>query len=221
MISLRMIEIAKMVKTGMVVADIGTDHAFLPIYLVQKGISPRVYACDVREGPLAIAARNIASYGFDDRIETILSDGFEKVPEDAETAVIAGMGFFTAKKIIEDAGERIQKLKEIIVEVNRDVRQLRRWISDKGYTVSQEKYIHDKGHDYIAIAFCTENSGPLSEEEILTGTALLQKEDPAYQNYCHREIDKIKKILTVCQQDDERIPGLENDLHLWLKQIKT
>ena len=100
MISQRMIEIAKMVKTGMVVADIGTDHAFLPIYLVQKGISPHVYACDVREGPLAIAARNIASYGFDDRIEIILSDGFEKVPEDAETAVIAGMGFFTAKKIL-------------------------------------------------------------------------------------------------------------------------
>jgi len=178
MISHRMIEIAKMVKTGMAVADIGTDHAFLPIYLVENGISPHVYACDVREGPLAIARKNIASAGFSSKIDTILCDGFDKVPAAAEIAVIAGMGFYTARKIIEDAAEKIQGFKEIIVEVNRDVIQLRQWISEKRYTVTQEKYIIDKGHDYIAIAFCTDLSAPLNEEEIITGTALLEKSDP-------------------------------------------
>ncbi|MBR4162522.1 MAG: SAM-dependent methyltransferase [Solobacterium sp.] len=221
MISHRMIEIAKMVKTGMAVADIGTDHAFLPIYLVENGISPHVYACDVREGPLAIARRNIASAGLSGKIDTILCDGFEKVPADAEIAVIAGMGFYTARKIIEDAAEKIQGFKEIIVEVNRDVVQLRQWISEKKYTVTQEKYIFDKGHDYIAIAFCTDLSAPLSEEEIITGTALLEKSDPLYQAYCCRQIEKIKKILSVCQQEDERIPGLNHRLGLWQKQIKT
>ena len=89
--NLRLKKIAEMISKGMIVADIGTDHAFLPIMLVQNGISDRVYACDVAEGPLKGARENIAKSGLSDRISTILTDGLHDVPMDTDCVVIAGM----------------------------------------------------------------------------------------------------------------------------------
>ena len=90
-----------MVKQGMILSDIGTDHAFLPIMLVKDGTVPKAYACDITEGPLSIAKKNIAHEGLNDRIQPILSDGFTHVPYDVQCAVIAGMGCDTIISILE------------------------------------------------------------------------------------------------------------------------
>ena len=84
---------AQMVRDGAAVADIGTDHAYLPVYLVECGKIHKAIAADVREGPLENAKGNISKNGFDQQIKTVLSDGLEKIsPDEADDIVIAGMG---------------------------------------------------------------------------------------------------------------------------------
>ena len=181
MMNTRIEKIAEMVKPGMVVADIGTDHAFLPILLIRKGISGKVYACDISESPLKQARANIARKGLTDAVIPILSDGFDNVPSDTEGAVLAGMGYYTAAAILEKAMVRLPDLKQIIVEVNRNVREMRQWISDHHFTIEDEECIRDRDFDYIAISFTAEEHAPYSSEEILLGPVLMHKDSETYR----------------------------------------
>ena len=113
----RLKAISALVPSGTILADIGTDHGYLPIDLVKRGICPKAYACDVAG-----------------KVFAILSDGFNQVPEDADCAVIAGMGWYTAQAILERAEERLPSFRRIIVQVNGDTDLLRKWISDRRKT---------------------------------------------------------------------------------------
>ena len=192
----RIEEIANMVKKGMVLADIGTDHAFLPIMLVKKGICPKAYACDITAGPLSIAAKNIASEGLDDQIKTVLSDGFDYVPKDVECVVIAGMGGHTVMGILDRAGRRLEDLKQIVVEANNDTDVLRGWISDHGYTIEDEVMIRDRNHDYASISFTTAHHEPYSLQEQLLGPVLMAKKDSEFMAHCARMKEKLDMILS-------------------------
>ena len=155
--NLRIQKIADMINKGVVLADIGTDHAFLPILAIKHKKVQKAYACDIAKGPLEIAKRNIQAENLDGQIETILSNGFEHVPQDVDVVVIAGMGYYTAKDILEAAGEkRLRTCKQLIVEVNRKPELLRKWISDHHYTIDQEELITERDFDYIAISFTTD-----------------------------------------------------------------
>ena len=84
---------AEFVRKGVTAADIGTDHAYLPAYLIMNDIASRVIACDLRSGPLENAKGNISKNGFDQQIKTVLSERIEKIsPDEADDIVIAGMG---------------------------------------------------------------------------------------------------------------------------------
>ena len=102
MLSKRLEEIAKLVKRNKVVFDVGSDHALLPCFLVLNEISPKVYAGDIALGPLNNGIENIKRYGLIDRVIPILSDGLDKAPEDVETVIISGMGYFTIEHILDN-----------------------------------------------------------------------------------------------------------------------
>lgn len=204
--NIRIEKIAGMVSKGMIVADIGTDHAFLPVELVQQGIIPKAYACDVAQGPLNTARTNIAMAGLSDRIPVILSDGLAKVPDDAQCIVIAGMGYETARKILEADMERLKKFRQIIVEVNRDTTEMRQWISDHHGTIDNEVYICEKKHDYIAISFTMKYHASYNEAQILFGPVLMQSQDPAYLDYLKRQKEKMESVL---EKSHGRSPAAE------------
>ncbi len=219
--NLRIETIADMVKPGVIAADIGTDHAFLPILLMQSGRVRKVYACDVNEGPLKAARRNIAKEGFSEKIETILSNGFEHVPSDTECAIIAGMGYYTAKEILEQAMQRLDSLEQIIVEVNRNVTDMRTWISEHCFSIEEERLVHERGFDYIVISFTTAPHEPYGEDELLCGTQSLRTNE-GYVAYCERMIAKIDEILRVYKKEDARKEHLLHEKSLWLNaKVKT
>lgn len=211
----RIQEIANMVEDSVTVADIGTDHAFLPVLLIQQNKAKKVYACDIAEGPLNSAKETIHQYHMEDQIIPILSNGFEHVPNDTEVAVIAGMGFYTARDILEAAKERLPKLKQIIVEVNRDVDALRKWLSKNQYRILDEQFIHDKGHDYIAISWNTERGKKLTEEELLLGPVLMQKRDGNWLEHVHRQILKIEKEASYKKAEDPSYKKLQQQLVIY------
>jgi len=211
----RIIEIAGMVKQGMVTADIGTDHAQLPVWLIRNEIIPKAYACDIGEGPLKMAAENVRNAGLEDRIGVILSDGFEHVPDDVQCAVIAGMGCQTAISILERAVQRLPKLEQIIVQVNTDVPVFRAWLSSRRWTVDGEKLIRDHGHDYIALSFTCADHEPYSEQEILCGIRLAR--DEAYLRFAAKQISTLEFILSRRKEKD---PELQHQLDLWKKSCQ-
>lgn len=198
----RIEKIAEMVKKSAVVADIGTDHALLPILLVINKKAEKVYACDNKKGPLESAIHNIQTHHLEDSIIPILSDGFEKVPDDAKTAVIAGMGYYTVESILRNGEKRLPAFQQIIIEVNDNTVLLRKWISDHQYTIDDEILIEDHGHSYIAVSFTANHGKKLSEEEIYLGPILTQKKDAGYIAYCKKQKENKIKLLSYKKDGD-------------------
>lgn len=215
--NIRIETIKDMVKEGMVVADIGTDHALLPILLIQENKAKKVYACDIAEGPLQAAKDNIARFCDTNRIPTILSDGFQNVPEDAQVAVIAGMGYISAKQILEDAQERLSNFQQIITEINRDEILMRQWISAHHYTIEAEAYVYERKHHYCIISFTTDYHASYTEEQMVLGPCLMQQKDPAYIAYLKTCVDKYEAILKQANGNATNIQNKKQIIQNYLK----
>jgi len=109
MLSKRLEQVASMVTKGNIIADIGTDHGYVPIYLVEKGICPKAYAMDINQGPIESAIKNIENYGLSEKIQAIKSNGLEKLePEKADTIIIAGMGGELIVNILENGLAKLE-----------------------------------------------------------------------------------------------------------------
>ena len=102
----RLLTVARLVRQGAYLADIGTDHGYVPIWLVQKGVCPSALAMDVRKGPLERAEEHVEEVGLSGKIELRLSDGLAKLKAgEADTVVIAGMGGPLMERILTDGAE--------------------------------------------------------------------------------------------------------------------
>ena len=211
----RLETILSFVEKGAIVADIGTDHAQLPILLVERNICNKVYACDEKKGPLSIAEENIKSKGLSDKIETILSDGFAHIPMDIDMAVIAGMGYYTAKMILENAQNRLHLLNKIIVQINVDSHLMRNWINENHYTILEEKYVNERNKDYEIISFTTKIEGKdLSEEEIYLGQKLMKEKSEEILAYYLKKEDKISSLLKLKKKQDEAYKELLREYNI-------
>ncbi|MCD8006967.1 MAG: class I SAM-dependent methyltransferase [Oscillospiraceae bacterium] len=150
MLSKRLLCCAEMVK-GSVIADIGTDHAGLPIYLVKNGICERAYACDIAEGPLSFAEKNIAKAGLEGRISTVLSDGFERLTDDSiSDVVIAGMGGEMIRDILANGQEKVRRA-NLVLQPNTRAWELIDWLSRNGYGVLEQRAVADGKFIYPVI----------------------------------------------------------------------
>ena len=211
----RLETILSFVEKGAIVADIGTDHAQLTILLVERNICNKVYACDEKKGPLSIAEENIKSNGLSDKIETILSDGFAHIPMDIDMAVIAGMGYYTAKMILENAQNRLHLLNKIIVQINVDSHLMRNWINENHYTILEEKYVNERNKDYEIISFTTQIEGKdLSEEEIYLGPKLMKEKSEEILAYYLKKEDKISSLLKLKKKQDEAYKELLREYNI-------
>ena len=133
-----------------IVADIGCDHGYVSIYLVQSGAAKGAVAMDVRKGPLQGAADNISEYGLSDKIVTRLSDGFAELKKgEAEAAIIAGMGGKLMMRILEDGDPVALGIKEAVLQPQSDFDEFREYLRNKGYTIAEENVIFDEGKYYF------------------------------------------------------------------------
>lgn len=131
------------------VVDVGTDHGYIPIFLMKSGKISEAVAMDVNEGPLSKADFNIHSYGFEDRISTCLSDGLEKYqakPEDS--IVIAGMGGLLMIRILAEGMDKLSKIRELILQPQSDIGLVRHFLHDHGFIIDQENMLIDDGKYY-------------------------------------------------------------------------
>ena len=164
-LSERMLMAAKMVRRGNAVADIGTDHAYLPAYLILNGISPKALACDVRKGPLENARKTVEHYGIEDKITLRLSDGFDEIePFEAQDFIMCGMGGTLMEQLVSRAYWLKDKSKRIIVQPQSHAEDIRRFFVENGFEILFEDACSDGGKLYCAIA--AEYTGEIEQRPV-------------------------------------------------------
>ncbi|MCC6093703.1 MAG: class I SAM-dependent methyltransferase [Eubacterium sp.] len=151
--SKRLLAVTAMVTPGNRVADIGTDHAYVPVYLVENGIAPCAIAMDVRKGPLARAEQSVREAGLLEHIQLRLSDGMEKLmPGEADTAVIAGMGGMLVCHILTGFPETTASLQELVLEPQSETYKVRYLITASlGFVITDEQMVCEDGKYYPVI----------------------------------------------------------------------
>ncbi|MBO4987972.1 MAG: SAM-dependent methyltransferase [Lachnospiraceae bacterium] len=196
-LSQRMQMVADMVSKGNVLADIGCDHGFVSIYLLENGICPKVIAMDVNEGPLLRAKEHIEERGLSSYIDVRLSDGMEKLLfGEADSVLIAGMGGRLVIKILTDCMDKAKDLKEIVLQPQSELHLVRQFLTDMGFHIIQEDIVKDNGKFYPAmrVAWRGEKAQALSEEELWYGPLLLKEKHPVLQEYLEKEKAKYAQI---------------------------
>lgn len=185
------------------VADIGTDHGYIPIWLWREGRLSRGIACDVKKGPLSRAAANIAANGAEEAVETRLGDGLRPVaPGEVETAVLAGMGGLLMIRILKDAPEVVKSLRQLVVQPQRDVAEVRRALHELGFAIRQELMLVEEGH-YYTILSATPGAETYTDREYRYGKLLLDRKDPYLREYLAVELEKKSKIQQLKTQVTE------------------
>lgn len=144
----RLSAIYEMVKGG-TVADIGTDHALLPVALIEGGRCTKGYACDIGTGPLESAGRTIAAAGLNDRIERILCDGIPPQCADCDTIIIAGMGGLLIADILSRTG--IGEQTQLLLQPMTKAPELRRWLIENGFFIKREQYVREGKMLYVIL----------------------------------------------------------------------
>ncbi len=183
----RLYAIASMVPQGAFFADVGTDHAYLPIYLAENNLIFHAVAADINRGPLLRAKGNIKKYNLEEKIDTCLSDGFEELDGNSfDTASIAGMGGILIARILEKA----PRGKLYILQPMRDAHFLRAYLSSNGFELVDEKLAEEGNKIYTVIAVRDGKEG-LSEKELYLGKLL--KKDPLFEKFRTRLSNKYKK----------------------------
>ena len=217
MISERLKAVAGMVTKGKKVADIGTDHGYVPIYLVENSICSKVYAMDINEGPLKIADKNIAIHGFGDKIETIQSNGMEKLKDNmVDGAIISGMGGDLIVDIL-SRGKNINGINELVLSPHRRVDLVRKYLLENNWEIIDEKMLIDSGK-YYTIIKALKNDGKLhmySEVELKYGKILLDNKDLVLKGYLEKEYLKFAEIFEKMKANkSDNMQEVENIIYL-------
>ncbi|MDO5100952.1 MAG: class I SAM-dependent methyltransferase [Eubacteriales bacterium] len=154
-LSKRLQAVAALAGEGVRVIDIGTDHGYIPLYLIENGRMREGLACDVRPGPLARATEHIALYGYTEQITTRLSDGLDRISvEEATGAVIvmAGMGGALIRRLVSAKAEVAAAAKRLVLQPQSEWPQFRRWLLDSGFAIEQEHLLEEDGKWYLCFA---------------------------------------------------------------------
>ena len=195
-LSRRLLAVAGGVTKGNRLADVGTDHGYIPIYLVTEGICPSAIAMDVNQGPLDRADAHIMEYGLSDKIGTRLSNGLEKIePQETDSVVIAGMGGTLMTDILTRGMHVLSEGKELILQPQSEIFKVRHFLHDHNYKIIDEQMVKEEGKYYFIIKAVPGQQCFAEEFLYEYGELLLKKKHPLMQEYLEREMQKYHKII--------------------------
>ena len=186
-LSKRLAACAALVPRGAVAADVGTDHGYLSIYLVQQGICPRVIASDLRQKPLEKARENVLRYGASEQITLLLSDGLKNFrPGSFDTLICAGMGGDCICAILQAAPWLKDGRYTLILQPQSSGNDLRRWLGQNGFSIERETLVQDGRFLYGVMAVRYGAGRELTPGEQYVSDALLRSGDENLPRYLER-----------------------------------
>lgn len=204
-LSKRLKLVASFVEPGALVADVGTDHGYVPIWLVQEGVAAGGIAMDVNQGPLERAKAHIAACGLSGRIQVRLGDGLSALSgEEADTVIIAGMGGPLIVRILTEGLETARRMKRLILSPQSEIWSVRAFLERNGFVIEDEAMTEEDGKYYTVI--CARSAGGyigdgtfcVSERKRLEwkyGKCLLERKDPVLKVFLEQERQKYRKVL--------------------------
>ena len=215
-LSKRMSAVATMVTPGNVLADVGTDHGYVPIALVQQGKIPRAIAMDINKGPLQRACEHISTCQLEDYIETRLSDGVTALEiGEVDSILIAGMGGDLVIHILNEGIDVCRQAKELILQPQSELARVRQYLREHNFQIIDEDMVIEDGKYYPmmkVIPVKEDNFWRFLPEETIRpcdmyGPLLLRNGNPSLRKYLvkqHKQLNKILKELS-SQPDSEAI----------------
>lgn len=195
-LSPRLRAVADLVPVGARLADVGTDHGRLPVWLLQRGIIDRAVASDLRPGPLGRARELAEKWGFSDRVSFRLCDGLAEIePEEAQVVTIAGMGGETIASILTAVPWTNEPGHTYILQAMSGMDGLRRSLSERGFTILREILVPEGDTLYIVLLAEPGKVEPLTEGEIWVGRQTLGMESPLRGRYLDQELEKLRRAV--------------------------
>ncbi|MCH1723418.1 tRNA (adenine(22)-N(1))-methyltransferase [Lactococcus formosensis] len=218
-LSKRLQAVADLVKPNSRLLDVGSDHAYLPTYLVQQEKIDFAIAGEVVKGPYQIARNHVAEQNLQENIEVRLADGLAAFEEnDAITSVvIAGMGGILISEILEAGKDKLSQVEQLILQPNNHEESLRSWLMDHDFVITFEKILLEAGKIYEIIV-AEHGTTELNETELEFGPYLSQEKSEVFRQKWNKELNTLNKILerlpenhekrTKVQAEKEKIEGV-------------
>ena len=222
-LSQRLSSVASMVTAGNCLADVGTDHGYVPIYLYERNVIPRAIAMDVNKGPLERAALHIAESGMKDAIETRLSDGLTALkPGEADSIVIAGMGGPLMIRILSAYPEVTASAKELILQPQSEIPELRIWLYEQGYEIVEEHMVFEDGKYYPMFkAVKNPEAEKLTDLEFKFGKLSVLAEPEVLKAYLEREIANKQNIFKkLMEENSEKSRARAEEIKALLAELE-
>ncbi len=206
-LSKRLLAVASFVTNGNVLADVGTDHGYIPIYLLQNQRIPRAIAMDIHAGPLERAKEHIAMFELEDYIETRLSDGVEALkPLEAETILIAGMGGGLVMHILDEGKEVCRQAKELVLQPQSELERVRNYLWSNGYVILEEDMVleDEKFYPMMRVQYQNQIDGKNAENLLFCryGRQLLEQKNEILKLYLEKEQSLYEGIRASLQKQD-------------------
>ena len=196
MISKRLELVASFVSQGAVLLDVGSDHAYLPIELVERGQIEGAIAGEVVEGPYQSAVKNVEAHGLKEKIQVRLANGLAAFEEEDQVSVItiAGMGGRLIARILEEGLDKLANVERLILQPNNREDDLRIWLQDHGFQIVAESILEEAGKFY-EILVVEVGQMKLSTSDLRFGPFLSKEVSPVFVQKWQKEAAKLEVAL--------------------------
>jgi tRNA (adenine22-N1)-methyltransferase len=192
----RLKAVADMVLPGQPMADIGSDHGYLPLYLVNQGIVPSAIAVEVRQGPWAKADHQVRLHGLERKIQVRLGDGLKPLqPGEVASAVLAGMGAQTIVKILTESMSIVNGLKRLVLQPMAEIPALREWLYRHHFHLTHEELVREGDRYYVVMAVQAGHRPMPSAIELEVGPLLIANRHPLLKPYLAKTIRQDEQVL--------------------------
>lgn len=211
-LSKRLLGIISFVKEKSIVADIGTDHGYIPVYLVENNISKKVIATDISSGSLRKAEEYVQLKGLINKVETRLGNGLDVIkPYEVDTVIIAGMGGLLIREILEENFKKAETINNFILQPMTASKELRMYLYDHNFTIIDEKIVveEDKYYEIIYAKLGKE----FVEDEIYYEISrhILERRDPLLKDFIKNKIAKIQEIINALNIEESEKANMRKE----------
>lgn len=194
-ISERLKTVASFVRESRSIADIGTDHGYIPIYLYKEEIIDRAIACDINREPIKRAESNINMYHLGNVIETRLGNGLCPIKAgETDGIVIAGMGGMLMIDILKTFPDKLEAVKELILQPQSDIECVRKFLHSRNFKIDDEQMLYEDGIYYTVIRAVLGKETYDSKKDYVFGKINIDKKSAALKKYLYNTMQKNGKI---------------------------